>query len=110
MIHFFHIPLHGGTEAEELNRFLAMHRIARVERALVQAGTASSWAVCVETIEGNAPLPSLPERRPRVDYREQFSAADFEIFRRLREVRNELATRSSVAPYLVFAKEMRARR
>jgi hypothetical protein len=45
---FFSIPQQGGeAAAEDLNRFLAGHRILAVDRHFVADGAHSAWAVCV---------------------------------------------------------------
>ncbi|MCG8455333.1 MAG: HRDC domain-containing protein [Holophagales bacterium] len=100
-IKFFSVPaLDPGDGERELNRFLAQHRVASVERELVADGQASFWAVSVTYL---APERSAPaERRSRIDYREVLSAEDFEVFAALRSERNAIAKRDGVPAYHVF--------
>jgi hypothetical protein len=47
-LHFVTVPIHGSAEAEEeLNQFLATHRVIAVDRQLVTDGQRSAWAICV---------------------------------------------------------------
>ena len=59
---FFRIPVIGGEPGEqELNRFLAGHAVAQVERVLIQDGPNSAWALCVtyEDGAGSATTPAV---------------------------------------------------
>lgn len=59
-LHFFTVPVlspHHQAQ-DDLNRFVAAHRVLRLDRQLVQAGDHSCWAVCVETQDGPGPLPA----------------------------------------------------
>jgi hypothetical protein len=78
---FFKVPLHGGEAEDELNRFLAGHRIVSVDRELVACGEASVWALCLG-YEGSA--EALPARKGKIDYRELLDDADFGVFAKLR--------------------------
>ena len=47
----FLIPvLYGEDATEELNSFIASHRIAHIERKWIDQGTQSAWAFCVEYV------------------------------------------------------------
>jgi hypothetical protein len=55
-LRFFFVPAVGSDAAEaELNRFLATHRVSRVEKSFVADGAASGWALAVTWIEGDVP-------------------------------------------------------
>jgi hypothetical protein len=80
-LRFFTIPLLGGeAAAEELNRFLASHRILAVDRHLAQDSGVAIWAVCVsyepagESRAGDS--RSASGRRGKIDYREVRAALD----------------------------------
>lgn len=46
---FFTVPIHDGNEAmEELNSFLANHRVLTVDRRWVDQGASSFWAFCID--------------------------------------------------------------
>jgi HTH-type transcriptional regulator/antitoxin MqsA len=48
-LQFFAIPaITPGLAQEEFNRFVASHRVARVEKELIPDGAASFWSVCVD--------------------------------------------------------------
>jgi superfamily II DNA helicase RecQ len=113
-LHFFAIPALAPRPAQdELNRFVAAHRIASVERRFVDAGAESYWAVCLTVASGPGPLPDrLTASRGRgagkVDYREVLSTADFAVYARLRALRKEHAARDGVPVYAVFTNEQLA--
>jgi superfamily II DNA helicase RecQ len=112
-LRFFTIPLLGGeVAAEELNRFLASHRILAVDRHLAQDSGVSIWAVCVsyepagESRAGDS--RSASGRRGKVDYREVLSEADFTVYARLRTLRKEIADSEGVPVYSLFTNEQLA--
>jgi superfamily II DNA helicase RecQ len=109
-LHFVTVPIHGSSAAEqELNQFLATHRILSVDRQLVADGPRSAWAVCVTYVDAAAPAPALDAQgKRRVDYRELLSDADFQVFARLRDLRKRLAERDGVPPYALFTNEQLA--
>ena len=107
-LHFVSIPVLGDSTAEaELNRFLASHRVLSVERRLVEAGTASVWAVCVAYTDGDAGA-AVKKSGARVDYREVLTEQDFAAFAELRALRKTLAEQEGVPPYALFTNEQLA--
>ncbi len=106
--HFFAVPANDPAEAQRaLQAFCAQHRVASIDRQLVQAGLDSFWAVCVTVVgEGPAAARSAsknPAReRPRVDHKDVLSPEDFAVFARLRVLRKELAEAAGLPPYVVF--------
>lgn len=106
-LRFFTIPIRGGEEAaEELNRFLGMHRILTIDRSFVQDGANSAWALCVsfESSEGRSPMG----KRGKIDYREVLNEQDFAVFARLRTLRKELAEGEGIPAYAVLTNEQLA--
>lgn len=106
-LRFFTIPIHAGDmAAEELNRFLGMHRILAVDRSFAQNGANSAWAVCVsfEIAEGR---PSSG-KRGKIDYREVLNEQDFAVFAKLRSLRKELADKEGVPAYAILTNEQLA--
>lgn len=98
---FFTIPLRGhSVVAEELNRFLAGHRVAHVEKVFVTNGDDSVWSFCISyepsTETGNA------ARRGKIDYREVLPEPEFQLYARLRSLRKTLAAEEGVPPYALF--------
>jgi superfamily II DNA helicase RecQ len=104
-LRFFTVPLLGGESViDELNRFLASHRILAVDRQLGQDGSTSVWAICV-SYEPAGGEGAPPPRRGKVDYKEVLSEADFAVYAELRTLRKEIAERAGVPPYALFTNE-----
>ena len=105
----FTIAIHdAGGALDELNAFLRAHRILSVDRHFVQDGANSIWAICVSYLgDANRPL-TAGAKRPKVDYREVLSEADFAVFAKLRNLRKELAEREGVPAYALFTNEQLA--
>ena len=91
---------------EELNAFLAAHRVLRVERQF----EGGAWHFLVEYDErgGDAALAGRMGKPPRIDYREVLSEEDFAVFVRLRDVRKRLAEREGAAVFAVATNEQLA--
>lgn len=103
-LHFTTIPVFAdGSAEEELNRFLAAHRVLSVDRQLVEAGSGSAWAVCVQYSEAEG-TPAA-KKAVRVDYREVLNEAEFAVYAQLRTLRKTLAEREGVPPYALFTNE-----
>lgn len=108
-MHFVAVPVVGGEAVEEeLNNFLASHRVVSIDRQLVTDGTRSLWAVCVTWIMGAKRDGATVNTKPRVDYRESLTPEQFAVFARLREARRKLAEAEGVPTYAVFTNEQLA--
>ena len=111
-LQFFSIPAVSPDRAqEEFNRFVASHRVARVEKELIADGAASFWSVCVTWIDGDAEIPvsSPPLRRGKdIDYRELLPPAEFAVFDRLRQLRKQIAEVEGLKVYNIFTNEQLA--
>jgi superfamily II DNA helicase RecQ len=109
---FFTVPINAGDgTAGVLNAFLRSHRIIKVDRQLVDQGTSSMWAVCVEYLDGSHPGDSVDRAgmvRPRTDYKELLSEPDFAIFAKLRDVRKAIAQSEAVPVYTIFTNDQLA--
>jgi superfamily II DNA helicase RecQ len=107
-LRFFTVPVHGAEAvAEELNAFLASHRILAVDRSFVQDGANSAWALCV-TFEPARESRPQAGKRGKIDYREVLDEHDFTVFARLRALRKELADGEGVPAYALFTNEQLA--
>jgi superfamily II DNA helicase RecQ len=110
--HFFSVPItFSESAAEPLNAFLRSHRIIRVDRQLIDQGTSSVWALCVEYLDGASgpEMAGAPGAvRTRTDYREILSESDFAIFAKLRDARKAIAQSLSVPVYTIFTNEQLA--
>ena len=98
----YHIPSHGGDSEERLNRFLAGHRILKVERHFVPAGSDSFWAYQVEYGEAASPGAKAGPARKMVDYKEELNEADFAFFLELKIWRKARAEEEAVDAFNVF--------
>lgn len=117
-LHFFSIPVARPQPfQDELNQFLAAHRVVAVERRWVDAGEASAWAVCVEVAHGPGPLPPGltaaaggvgKPATAKVDYREVLSPEEFEVYVRLRALRKAISERDGGPAFHVFTNEQMA--
>jgi len=104
---FFTIPVADpGPAQDEMDAFLASHRILSVEKEFVADGRHSLWCLCVAYLDsGQAPAQV---RKGSIDYREVLSRPDFEAYARLRGLRKELAERDGTPAYAVFNNEQLA--
>jgi len=78
---FFVVPDRGSANAEqELNRFLASHKVLSIDRELIDQGMNSFWAICVDylnsTVVENTGVSNLS--RSRVDYKTILAPQEFE--------------------------------
>ena len=104
---FFTIPIRDPQRAtDELNAFLASHRVVHTERQFVVDGQNSVWSICVSYVEGEG--RPAPEKRRKVDYREILPDDEFAVFVKLRALRKELADREGVPAYALFTNEQLA--
>lgn len=92
------------SDEEDLNGFLASHRVVNVTHDLVMKPDGACLVFVVEYIEGGDAVKGKAQKgnSQRIDYREKLSEADFEIFRQLRDLRKSLAERDGVPVYTVF--------
>lgn len=108
----FLIPvLYGEDATEELNAFIASHRVAHIERKWIDQGTQSAWAFCVEYVLASPALSSNPRSqlsRNRIDYKTILSPDEFTIFSLLRELRKELSQQEGVPVFALFNNEQLA--
>jgi superfamily II DNA helicase RecQ len=103
----FSIPIQDGDAAQdELNRFLAAHRVVAIDKEFAADGCRSLWCFCVSYLDGDA--PAYTQNKDRIDYREVLSAHDFAVYSRLRALRKELAQRDGIPAYSVFTNEQLA--
>jgi len=100
---FFQVPVHA-SQVDELNRFLATHRVSSIERQFVSDGANSFWSICVTYEKGDPPQNSL-QQKERVDYRDVLTEEQFRIYAKLRVLRKELSERDKVPAYSVFNNE-----
>jgi superfamily II DNA helicase RecQ len=94
----FQYPLPAPAELEDLNSYLAGHRVAGVTQYLAAGG--SMLVFVVETVAAAAGAPF--GGRSKIDYRAELSEEDFAVFSRLRSWRKGAAEAEGVPVYTLF--------
>ncbi len=90
----------GGEDETEVNAFLRSHRVLTIRKEFVDHPRESPyWAIAVEYLEG---APLRKGKTPSIDYRDILNEADFGVFRRLRELRKQLAEADGRPVYTIF--------
>src|SRR5271155_4623323 len=93
-LRFFVVPVHDSSAFEqELNGFLASHKVVSIDRRLIDQGINSFWAICVDYLSH---APGEMNRNPnlsrnRIDYKTVLPPEEFGVFSRLRQLRKDLA-------------------
>jgi superfamily II DNA helicase RecQ len=111
-------PLHAtDADTEEMNNFLAGHRILSIDRQLVPDGTNPVWAICVNYDDGGSmrPPPFSKRGKPgpgdvraKIDYRDVLTDPEFAVFSRLRALRKVTADAEGIPAYAVFTNDQLA--
>lgn len=107
---FFIRAIDSDAASEELNRFLANHRVLTVERQFVNDGLQSFWSICVDLLPhgiSSHPTPA-PNKPARKDYRETLTPDQFLQFVKLRELRAQIARSEAIPVYAIFTNEQLA--
>lgn len=110
-LRFFVVPVHDpGAFEQELNGFLASHKVVSIDRQLIDQGANSFWAICVDYLSH---APGATNRNPnlsrsRVDYKAILPPEEFAVYSQLRELRKELAQTEAVPVYALFTNEQLA--
>jgi superfamily II DNA helicase RecQ len=110
-LRFFAIPTQDSRAFEdELNGFLARHKVVSIERHLIDQGVNSFWAICVDYLSpaSSEPAANANLSRSRVDYKAILPPEEFAVFSRLRDLRKELALAEAVPVYALFTNEQLA--
>lgn len=103
----FAIPAHGDETAEAVvNQFTASHRVAQIDRTLIQHGVGSYWSVCIGYWDIEAGVKNTS--RVRIDYREVLGEEDFRVYARLRDWRKQVAAEENIPVFGVFNNEQLA--
>lgn len=107
-LRFFTIPVRDPDSAtEELNAFLAGHKVVSLRKKFVDRGDNSFWSVCVDytLATTNRTTAAANLSRSRVDYKTILPQDEFAVFSKLREMRKELGLVESVPLYALFTNE-----
>lgn len=97
----FQYPLPAPPELEDLNAYLASHRVASVAQHLVQSQGGAMLVFIVQTVPGESAGKNR-QAESKIDYREVLSAEDFQVFSRLRDERKKISDAEGVPVYAVF--------
>lgn len=103
----FTVPLSGGEHAiDEMNRFIASHKVVSVDKHCVDSGGMSCWTFCVSYMPV---APAAGEagqaaggRHGDIDYRDVLEPEAFSRFTLLRQCRKQLALSKALPVYAVF--------
>lgn len=104
----FQYPLPGSADLDDLNAFLAGHRVVAVNQHVVTTPVGAQLVFVVQTVDRAVGKPSsgnhLAGARPdgKIDYRAVLSAEHFVVYSRLRDERRRIAERDGVPVYTVF--------
>lgn len=92
-LRFFVVPVHdSGAFEQDLNSFLAGHKVVSIQRQLIDEGVNSLWAICADYLS-RAPgqVDSNPNlSRSRLDNKTILPLKEFAVYSHLREMPNEL--------------------
>ena len=94
-----------GPVRDEMNRFLATHRVLATERHFIADGQQSAWAITVDYEEPASVSVPTDIKKGRVDYREMLDPETFGVFATLRVHRKQVAEQEGVPVYAVFTNE-----
>ncbi len=101
-IKLFTIPINSIEDYnEELNKFLATHKIVEIEKQLLQTANTYSWCFYISYIENNY-TNEQKTSKIRVDYMKTLDNVSFAKFSKLREIRKKIAIENAVSAYIVF--------
>lgn len=108
----FALPAIGAEQAEQqLNDFLASHKIIQVDRQFINQAELSYWSLCVcyQAQSTTAKTTTNTTKKARIDYREVLTEQQFSYFAALRELRKQLAEQDGVPVFAVFTNEQLAK-
>jgi len=82
----FSVSVGDPSGCDDLNRFLAGHRVLTVQREFIQNGRESGWAFCVEYLgtTGGSGGSGTGFRKERVDYKAVLPGCYHSLAKRLR--------------------------
>jgi len=106
-VSFFVSPFGEKSVTDELNTFLRSHRIVNVEKRLIDGERGTGWLFLVEYgNEGSKNISNTSTQR--IDYREVLNQVEYALYDKLRNLRKEIAEKSSIPVYAVFTNEQLA--
>ena len=111
-LRFFVVPVNdSGDFEQDLNGFLASHKVVSIDRRLIDQGTNSFWAICVDYLrhaQGEANRnPNLS--RNRIDYKTVLPPEEFKEAAHTCANWQDLAQIEAVPVYALFTNEQLAK-
>lgn len=102
--------MNSAMAEQELNGFLASHKVVSIERKLIDEGVNSFWAICVDYLShaSDAGVSNANLSRSRVDYKSILPPLEFTVYSQFRDKRKELAQSEAVPVYALFTNEQLA--
>ena len=88
------------NDLEDLNKFLASHRVVVVDRHVVTAASGSLLVFIVEYLAGKS--GDSVKQGEIIDYRDVLPPNEFVVFARLKDLRREISESEAVPLYKVF--------
>ena len=103
-VRIYMIPLtDAGGAMQEMNSFLASHRVLEMEQHFHALERGAYWSFCVRYLQsanGGGASSKL-----KVDYRAVLEPEEFARFAKLREVRKVIAQSEAIPAYAIFTDE-----
>jgi superfamily II DNA helicase RecQ len=99
------------TTEQHLNAFLTQNKVIQVDRQFVAQGELSYWSMCVSYQPGItvSQTSTAATKKPRIDYKEVLTEAQFSHYAALRELRKQMAEQDGVPVFAVFTNEQLAK-
>jgi superfamily II DNA helicase RecQ len=104
---FYVSPFGEKSVTDELNVFLRSHRIVNVEKKLIDGERGTGWVFLIEYANESTKNSSNASSQ-RIDYREVLNSVEYALYDKLRNLRKEIADKSSIPVYAVFTNDQLA--
>ncbi len=100
----FQYPIPSSYPLDDLNRWIASHRVISVKQEIVVTDETATLVFVVQTDSASMQQQERKGsgRRERVDYKEMLNEEEFRIYDALRQARREMAEAESIPLYAVI--------
>lgn len=99
----FQYPLPAPPLLEDLNTYLAAHRVVAVEQQMVPVAGGTLLVFIVQTVAGSPLEGTVRSGGGKPDFRQLLSPTEFTLFDRLRQERKSWAEAEGVPVYTIFS-------
>lgn len=96
-----------ASQQDALNRFIASHRVVRIDKSFHHHGHEAFWSFCVEWLPAESPA-ALSRPSQSVDYKATLTTQQFEVFSKLRVLRKQLGQKEGLPVYAIATNEQLA--